>query len=66
MILAISYADERFYKAQKFNCSVSISSYGGDGGVTPTIGFKINVNGRPENGTVTLSEGTPTFTKETE
>ena len=54
------------YKAQKFNCSVSISSYGGDGGVTPTIGFKINVNGRPENGTVTLSEGTPTFTKETE
>lgn len=54
------------YKAQKFNCSVSVSSYGGDGGATPTIGFKINVNGRPENGTVEISAGVPTFTKETE
>lgn len=54
------------YKAQKFNCSVSVSSYGGEGGATPTIGFKINVNGRPENGTVTLTAGTPTFTKATE
>lgn len=54
------------YKAQKFNCSVSVSSYGGDGGATPTIGFKINVNGRPENGTVTLTAGKPTFKKATE
>lgn len=54
------------YKAQKFNCSVSVSSYGGDGGTTPTIGFRINVNGTPENGTVTLSSGTPTFVKATE
>ena len=49
------------YKAQKFNCSVSVSSYGGDGGTTPTIGFKINVNGTPTNGTVTLADGNPTF-----
>lgn len=54
------------FKAQKFNCSISISSYGGDGGATPTIGFKINVNGDPTNGTVTMSSGTPTFTEETE
>ena len=54
------------YKAQKFNCSVSVSSYGGDGGTTPTIGFRINVNGRPENGTVKLTSGTPEFTKATE
>lgn len=50
------------FKAQKFNCSISVSSYGGDGGATPTIGFKINVNGEPTNGTVTITNGTPTFT----
>lgn len=53
------------FKAQKFACSISISSYGGDGGATPTIGFKINVNGDPTNGTVTISEGVPTFTADT-
>ena len=52
------------FKAQKFACSISISSYGGDGGATPTIGFKINVNGDPTNGTVTISEGVPTFAEE--
>ena len=50
------------FKAQKFKCSISISSYGGDGGATPTIAFKVNVNGTPENGTATISSGTPTFT----
>lgn len=53
------------FKAQKFACSISISSYGGDGGATPTIGFKINVNGDPINGTVTIAEGVPTFTENT-
>lgn len=51
------------FKAQKFKCSISISSYGGDGGATPTIGFKINVNGDPINGKVTMTSGVPTFTK---
>ncbi len=51
------------FKAQKFKCSISISSYGGDGGATPTIGFKINVNGDPINGKVTIASGVPTFTK---
>ncbi len=53
--------EETKFKAQKFNCSISVSSYGGDGGVTPTIAFKINVNGDPINGTVTLADGAPTF-----
>lgn len=55
--------EETEFLAQKFKCSISISSYGGDGGVTPTIGFKINVNGDPENGSVTLVDGVPTFKK---
>lgn len=54
--------EENKYKAQQFNCTVSISSYGGDGGATPTIGFTIAVNGDPTNGTVTIANGTPTFT----
>lgn len=53
------------FKAQKFACSISISAYGGDGGATPTIGFKINVNGDPINGTVSMASGVPTFTEGT-
>lgn len=49
------------FKAQKFDCSISISSYGGDGGATPTIGFKVNLNGDPIQGTATITSGTPTF-----
>lgn len=54
--------EEENYKAQLFKCSISIKSYGGDGGVTPTIGFKINVNGTPTNGKVSIANGVPTFT----
>lgn len=50
------------FRAQVFNCSISISKYGGDGGVTPTIGFKVNANGTPDNGTVTITNKVPTFT----
>lgn len=53
--------EQNEFKAQLFNCSISISNYGGDGGTTPKIAFKINVNGTPKNGTVTLTDGTPTF-----
>lgn len=55
--------DDGSFKAQKFNCSISISSYGGDGGATPSIGFKINVNGDPTQGTATIASGVPTFTE---
>lgn len=66
-VLLIDKYDEvdNSYKAQQFNCSVSISTYGGDGGATPVIGFKLNINGTPTNGTATISGGTPTFTPET-
>lgn len=55
--------DDGAFKAQKFDCSISISSYGGDGGATPSIGFKINVNGDPVQGTATIASGVPTFTE---
>lgn len=49
------------FRAQLFNCSVSVSSYGGDGGATPTISFKINLNGTPKFGKATFTGSTPTF-----
>lgn len=50
------------YRAEMNDCTVSISSFGGDGGATPTIGFTIAKNGDPTLGTATISSGTPTFT----
>ena len=50
------------YRAQKFACAVSVNSFGGDGGQTPTISFNIAVNGDPVQGTATISAGTCTFT----
>ena len=52
------------YRAQKFACTVSVNSFGGDGGQTPTISFNIALNGDPIKGTATISDGTCTFTPE--
>ena len=52
------------FKAQVFKCVVSVTSYGGDGGTTPTIGFTISANGNPTNGTATINNGEFTFTQE--
>lgn len=50
------------YRAQKFACTVSVNSFGGDGGQIATISFNIAVNGDPVQGTATISAGTCTFT----
>lgn len=52
------------YRAQKFACTVSINSFGGDGGQIATISFNIAVNGDPVQGTATISAGTCSFTAE--
>ena len=49
------------FKAQIFEATISVESYGGDGGVTPTITFTIGLNGTPTNGTVTFEGDVPTF-----
>ena len=51
-------------KAQVFDATISIESYGGDGGVTPTITFTIGLNGTPKNGTATFAGNVPTFVEE--
>ncbi len=57
-----SSSDDSF-KAQVFDCTISIESYGGDGGVTPNITFTIGLNGDPTQGSVTFTGDVPTFTK---
>lgn len=54
----------REYKAQVFSCTIQVESYGGDGGAKPTISYTIGVNGDATNGTVTITDGVPTFTPE--
>lgn len=52
------------FRAQKFACTVSVNSFGGDGGQIATISFNIAVNGDPVQGTATISDGTCSFTAE--
>lgn len=50
------------FKAQVFDCTISVESYGGEGGLTPNITFTIGLNGNPTNGSVTFAAGVPEFT----
>lgn len=45
--------------------SVQIDNYGGDGGASPTIGYTLNYVGDAIPGSVTITDGTPTFTPKT-
>lgn len=53
------------YAAEKQEVSIQIDSYGGAGGETPVQEFTINFVGDPIPGTVTITDGTPTFTPAT-
>lgn len=53
---------EGSFKAQIFEATIKIETYGGDGGVTPNITFTISLNGDPTNGSVTFTGNAPTFT----
>ena len=49
------------YRARLWNVAIEISSHGGD---TAKISYTINYTGDPTFGTVTFSNGKPTFTAE--
>lgn len=51
------------YTAEVQEVSVQVNNYGGAGGETPVQEFAINFIGDPIQGTVSISDGTPTFTK---
>lgn len=55
--------EDNSFKAQVFECIVSVNEYGGAGGETPTLSYSIGVSGNPTNGTVTIGAGNvPEFT----
>ena len=47
------------YPATMYECNIAIDSYGGEEAV---IEYTISYNGDPKLGTVTITDGTPTFT----
>ena len=51
------------YGAQRNNCTVVVNDMGGDAGANVVVNFDINVNGDPTIGTVTMTNGVPTFTE---
>lgn len=57
-------SSDNSFKAQIFECTISIESYGGDGGVTPNITFSIGLNGDPTQGSVTFTGEKPTFVEQ--
>lgn len=50
------------YRAQLYKASISISKQTRQGGEISKISYKVNLNGDPTNGTVTITSGVPTFT----
>lgn len=49
------------YAAEVQEVSIQVDTYGGAGGETPVQEFTINFIGDPVQGTVTIVDGTPTF-----
>lgn len=57
-------AQDDAYVAEKNNCSVQITDFGGEGGGgTAHINYTVTLNGDPVKGTCTVTSGTPTFTE---
>lgn len=66
ILLVYIYASEgsNSYAAEKCKAAIAIEEFGGDGGAPTSITYTISLNGDPEIGTATISDGTVTFTKE--
>ena len=66
ILLVYLYSSEgsNAYAAEKCKAAIAIEEFGGDGGAPTSITYTINLNGDPEIGTATVSEGTVTFTAE--
>ena len=53
------------FRAQVFDCVVSINNDGGPADDDSKVSYTIDINGEPINGTITISEGKPVFEKTT-
>ena len=59
---ATSGAGSTTYKAEKNAAVIQFGDFGGDGGGSVELSYTVGLNGDPEQGTVTMTEGVPTFT----
>ena len=51
------------YAAEQNDCTIQFSQFGGEGGGgSASLSYTITFNGDPTLGTVTVSDGVPTFT----
>ena len=66
ILLVYIYANEgsNAYAAEKCKAAISIEEFGGDGGAPTSITYTINLNGDPEIGTATITDGSVTFSAE--
>lgn len=51
------------YEADKYDATIVINSFGGEGGGRLTIGYEVSLNGNPTFGTATVGDGKATFTE---
>ena len=58
--------NETAYEAEKCKCAISIEDFGGDAGNPVSITYTINMNGDPEYGVATITDGSVNFSKETD
>lgn len=54
------------YAAEVQRVSIQVDTYGGTGGEAPVLEYTLNYVGDPIQGTVTMTDGAPTFTKKTD
>lgn len=54
------------YAAEVQRVSIQVDTYGGTGGEAPVLAYTLNYVGDPVQGTVTMTNGEPTFTVATE
>ena len=64
ILLVYIYANEgsNAYAAEKCKAAIAIEEFGGDGGAPTSITYTISLNGDPEIGTATITDGAVTFT----
>ena len=54
---------ENAYKAEKNACVIQLGEFGGEGGGSVQLTYTIGLNGDPEQGTATVTDGKVTFAK---
>lgn len=55
--------NENSYKAEKNACVIQLGDFGGEGGGSVQLTYTIGLNGDPEQGTATITDGKVTFAK---